>query len=147
MFKIFEFKGNKINLLPSLNPKNIKGILIIFVVTISISILTGWLKIEEKDLWKIYTAIIQKFGLTSDIPNIKNNEKKLDAKIELEVDRAINEYKRLTNDDGLVKIPPPIYSEKPIDEELCYTDECKSLGGEMRLCSPWVENCKNTFDQ
>jgi len=24
---------------------------------------------------------------------------------------------------------------------VCYTDECKALGGEIRLCAPWVDNC------
>jgi hypothetical protein len=31
---------------------------------------------------------------------------------------------------------------KPVDESVCYTDECKKLGGEMRLCAPWVSECK-----
>ena len=40
-----------------------------------------------------------------------------------------------------VEIPAPIFSEKPVDESVCYTEECKSLGGEMRLCAPWVSGC------
>jgi hypothetical protein len=36
----------------------------------------------------------------------------------------------------------PKYLEKPVDESVCYTEECKSLGGEMRICAPWVDDCK-----
>jgi len=57
------------------------------------------------------------------------------------VDEAISEYERLTGDYGNVKIPLPIYNEYEVDENVCYSDECKSLGGEMRLCSPWVDSC------
>ena len=57
------------------------------------------------------------------------------------VDAALEEYEKQTG-GKVVKIPAPIYSEKPIDTSVCFTDECKSLGGEMRLCSPWVDGCK-----
>jgi len=62
-------------------------------------------------------------------------------KAEIAVDRAIADYERLTGDDGKVRIPKPRYSEKPPDSSVCYTKECQSLGGEMRLCAPWVLDC------
>jgi hypothetical protein len=106
-----------------------------------ISGLSGWLKMDEKQLWKIYNAIIQHFGLTQEIPKPKDIEKEIESRVELEVDKAIRDYERLTGDSGIVKVPSPTYIEKPIDNSLCYTEECKKLGGEMRLCSPWVDNC------
>jgi hypothetical protein len=141
MFKFFEFKEGKLKILPTLSPKHIKGVVIISIIAIIISALSSQFKIDERQLWKIYTALIERLGLQPQLPDIKDNEKKLDAEIELEVDRAIREYERLTGDDGRVRIPSPRYSEKPVDTSVCYTDECKSLGGEMRICAPWVDSC------
>jgi hypothetical protein len=82
-------------------------------------------------------------------PNTELNEyiikdpKLLDNRVKRDVDKAISEYERLTGDDGSVKIPSPKYSEKPVDTSVCYTDECRSLKGEMRLCSPWVKDCSS----
>lgn len=141
MFKFFEFKEGKLKILPTLSPKYVKGFVIISIIAIIISALSSQFKIDERQLWKIYTALIERLGLQPQLPDIKDNEKKLDAEIELEVDQAIWEYERLTGDDGTVRIPPPRYSEKPVDTSVCYTDECKSLGGEMRICALWVDNC------
>jgi hypothetical protein len=40
--------------------------------------------------------------------------------------------------------PPkqPIYSEKPVDENL-QTGDSKLLGGEMRLTAPWVQESED----
>jgi hypothetical protein len=65
----------------------------------------------------------------------------VDRRVKRDVDRAIAEYERLTGDSGTPKIPLPRLIERPIDTSKCYTEECKSLGGEMRLCSPWVDSC------
>ena len=143
MFKLFEIKEGKFKVLPSMSIKNLKGFFISSIIVIVIALLSSWLKFDEKDLWKIYQILIEKLNLQYEIPEIIDNQKRIDAKVELEVDKALLEYQRLTGDDGTVRIPSPIFSEKPIDENLCYTDECKSLGGEMRLCSPWVEDCVN----
>lgn len=145
MFKLFEIKEGKFKVLPQVDPKNIKGFFIVSIVVIVIASLSNWIKLDEKELWKIYQLLIEKLNLNYEIPEFIDNEKRIDAKIELEVDNAILEYQRLTGDYGNVRIPSPIYSEKPIDENVCYTDECKSLGGEMRLCSPWIEDCVNKF--
>jgi hypothetical protein len=62
----------------------------------------------------------------------------------LEVDRAIRdvipEYDRIISDYD--RKYQPKYIEKPVDDSVCYTEECKLLGGEMRLCAPWVDDCK-----
>ena len=88
----------------------------------------------------------QHFGLTQEIPIPKDVEKEIESRVELEVDKAIRDYERLTGDTGTVKIPSPKYIEKPIDNSLCYTEDCKSLGGEMRLCAPWSDNCKDSSE-
>jgi hypothetical protein len=73
-----------------------------------------------------------------------------DVKLEIEeiracraekaVGDAIEKFKKETGWKP-VEILPPRYSEKPIDTTVCYTDDCKSLGGEMRLCAPWLDDC------
>ena len=65
----------------------------------------------------------------------------VDRRVRRDVDRAIAEYERLTGDSGTPRIPLPRLIERPLDTSKCYTDECKSLGGEIRLCSPWVDSC------
>jgi siderophore synthetase component len=98
--------------------------------------------IDEKHLYDLIDEIQRKY-----FPNTELNEyiikdpKLLDNRVKRDVDKAIAEYERLTGDDGRVRIPSPRYSENPIDNSVCYTDECKALGGEIRLCAPWVDNC------
>ena len=62
------------------------------------------------------------------------------CRAEKAVGDAIDKYKKETGWKP-VEILPPRYSEKPVDTTVCYTDECKSLGGEMRLCAPWLDTC------
>jgi hypothetical protein len=108
-------------------------------IVASVSKCTG---IDEKHLYDLIDEIQRKY-----FPNTELNEyiikdpKLLDNRVKRDVDKAIAEYERLTGDDGRVRIPSPRYSENPIDNSVCYTDECKALGGEIRLCAPWVDNC------
>ncbi len=143
MFKIFEVKEGKLKVLPSIRIKNIKGFFIGSIVIIIIASLSGWMNINEKDLWKIYHLLIERLNLKQEIPEIIDNQKRIDAKVELEVESALKkvtpEYDRIIQEAD--KKYKPIYSELDIDESVCYTDECKSLGGEMRLCAPWVDSC------
>jgi hypothetical protein len=140
MFKLFEIRSGKFTALPDISPKNIKRSIIAVVIVAVVVFLSGWLKIEEKELWKFYNSIIQHFGLKENLPDIKNN-KKLEANIESEVDRAIEEYKRLTGYSNEPIIPLPRLIEVAPDNSICYSEECKKLGGEMRLCAPWREDC------
>jgi len=139
--KLFEIKEGKLKVLPTINPKHIKGFVIISIIAMIIAAFSSQFNIDERQLWKVYTALIERLGLKLQLPNLKDNERKIEAEIEFEVDRAIREYEQTTGDSRTVRIPSPIYSEKPIDNSVCYTDECKALGGEIRLCAPWVDNC------
>jgi hypothetical protein len=65
----------------------------------------------------------------------------VDRRVKRDVGRAIAEYERLTGDSGTPRIPLPRLIERPINTSKCYTDECKSLGGEMRICAPWIHDC------
>ena len=66
----------------------------------------------------------------------------VDRRVERDVDKAIREYERLTRDSEPPRVPLPRLIEKALDTSKCYTEECKKLGGEMRLCSPWLDTCK-----
>jgi hypothetical protein len=66
----------------------------------------------------------------------------VERRVHRDVDRAIAEYERLTRDSEPSRIPLPRLIEKALDTSKCYTEECKKLGGEMRLCAPWVDSCK-----
>ena len=61
----------------------------------------------------------------------------VDRRIKRDVDKAIRDYERLTGDDGTVRIPLPRLIEKAPDN----SEAQKLLGGEMRLCSPWIDDC------
>ena len=63
-------------------------------------------------------------------------------RVERDVDKAIRDYERLTGDSGAPRIPLPRLIEKDLEASKCYTEECKKLGGEMRLCSSWIDTCK-----
>ena len=58
-------------------------------------------------------------------------------RVERDVDKAIRDYERLTGDAGTPKIPLPRLSEKSPDG----SEAQRLLGGEMRLCAPWVDTC------
>jgi hypothetical protein len=66
----------------------------------------------------------------------------VDRRVERDVDKAIREYEALTRDSEPPRVPLPRLIEKAPDEALCYSEDCKKLGGEMRLCAPWVDSCK-----
>lgn len=143
MFKLFEVRNGKLTTLPDVSSKKIKSFIFSSIIVLIIVSLSGWLKISEKDLWKIYTSILQQFGLNHELLRTES-EKELEAKIELEVDRAIEnvipEYDRIIAEAD--KKYKPIYIDEVNDETLCYTEECKSLAPPMRICAPWIDNCK-----
>jgi hypothetical protein len=61
----------------------------------------------------------------------------VDRRTKRDVDKAIRDYERLTGDSADVRIPLPRLIEKAPDN----SEAQKLLGGEIRLCAPWVEDC------
>jgi len=58
-------------------------------------------------------------------------------RVERDVDRAIRDYEDLTRGTEPPRVPLPRLIEKaPVNSEAQ-----KLLGGEMRLCAPWVDTC------
>jgi hypothetical protein len=66
----------------------------------------------------------------------------VERRVKRDVDRAIREYEALTRDSDPPRVPLPRLIERDLDTSKCYTEECKKLGGEMRLCAPWVDTCR-----
>jgi hypothetical protein len=126
----------------NLKQKTIRFAIIGITLTTIVASLSKCTGIDEKHLYDLFDEIQRKY-----FPNTELNEyiikdpKLLDNRVKRDVDKAIAEYERLTGDDGTVRIPSPRRSEKPVDTSVCYTPECQALGGEIRLCAPWVDNC------
>jgi hypothetical protein len=115
------------------------------LILFTVGLLSSRLKINDDAFWRLYAILQGQLGnnhRNSEInKKFKNNEKLLKFFIAAEVDKSLNSYNQQAGNQEQVRVPGPIYSEKPIDASACYTAECKSLGGEMRLCAPWVEDC------
>ena len=114
----------------------------ILVLSLIVASLSSCLKIEEKTIWDIVYEYLQTYQPDSPlIPELQKNPGIVERDVKRTVDKAIRDYERLTGDDGRATISAPRRSEKPVDTSVCYTDECQALGGEIRLCAPWVDNC------
>ena len=114
----------------------------IIVLTFIITSLSSCLKIEEKTIWDIVYEYLQTYQPDSPmIPELQKDSGIVERDVKRTVDKAIQDYERLTGDDGSVKMPSPRHSKKSIDTNVCYTDECRALGGEIRICAPWVDDC------
>ena len=114
----------------------------ILVLTFIVASLASCLKIEDKYIWDIVYEYLQTYQPNSPlIPELQKDKGIIERDVKRTVDKAIRDYERLRGDDGSVTIPSPRRSEKPVDTSVCYTDECQSLGGEIRLCAPWLDDC------
>jgi hypothetical protein len=118
---------------------DIKQYAIIGIVLSSIiAVLSQCSGIKQDSIWDLLDEVQRRYFPQTILNDfvIKDPEK-LDRRIKRDVDAAIAEYERLTGDDGKVRIPSPRYSEKPPDGSYAQS----VLGGEMRLCAPWVDDC------
>ncbi len=116
--------------------------IIAIVLSTIITSISQCTKISENNLWDLLDEIQRKYFPQTILNDfIIKDDKKLERRIKRDVDRAIAEYERLTGNDGTVKLLSPRRSEKAIDASVCYTFECQALGGEIRICAPWVDNC------
>ena len=118
------------------------------IIAVVLSTIIGTLSqctgISQNNIWDILDEVQRKYFPQTILNDfIILDDEKLKRRIGRDVDRAINdvtpEYDRIISDyDRKYK---PRYSEKPVDENVCYTNECKALGGELRICAPWVDGC------
>ena len=129
-FLMFKFGKQK----PDIKQYAIIGI----VLSSMIAVLSQCTGIKQDSIWDLLDEVQRRYFPQTILNDfvIKDPEK-LDRRIKRDVDAAIAEYERLTGDDGKVRIPSPRYSEKLPDGSYAQS----VLGGEMRLCAPWVDDC------
>jgi hypothetical protein len=127
---MFKFGKQK----PDIKQYAIIGIVLSSIIA-ALSQCTG---IKQDSIWNLLDEVQRRYFPQTILNDfvIKDPEK-LDRRVKRDVDAAIAEYERLTGDDGKVRIPSPRYSEKPPDGSYAQS----VLGGEMRLCAPWVDDC------
>ena len=116
-----------------------KQLLIVGVVLSSIiATLSQCTGISETGLWDLLDEVQRKY-FPGTIVNelILQDPNQVGRRVERDVDRALNEYERLTGDTEKVRMPKPRLVEKPSDGSKAQ----ELLGGEMRLCAPWVDDC------
>jgi hypothetical protein len=118
---------------------DIKQYAIIGIVLSSmIAVLSQCSGIKQDSIWDLLDEVQRRYFPQTILNEfILKDPDKLDRRVKRDVDAAIAEYERLTGDDGKVRIPSPRYSENPPDGSYAQS----VLGGEMRLCAPWVDDC------
>ena len=129
-FLMFKFGKQK----PDIKQYAIVGI----VLSSIIAVLSQCSGIKQDSIWDLLDEVQRRYFPQTILNEfILKDPEKLDRRVKRDVDAAIAEYERLTGDDGKVRIPSPRYSEKPPDGSYAQS----VLGGEMRLCAPWVDDC------
>ena len=119
---------------PDIKQYAIIGIVLSSIIA-TLSQCTG---ISQNNIWDLLDEVQRKYFPQTILNDfIIKDPEKLDRRVHRDVDAAISEYGRLTGDDGKVKLPSPRYSEKPLDGSYAQS----VLGGEMRMCAPWVDDC------
>ncbi|NDB86980.1 MAG: hypothetical protein EB127_30485 [Alphaproteobacteria bacterium] len=118
---------------PDIKQYAIIGIVLSSIIA-TLSQCTG---ISQNNIWDLLDEVQRRYfpGTILNEFVIKDPEK-LDRRIHRDVDRAIDDY---WTQSGLSKaeVSKPRYSEKPPDGSYAQS----VLGGEMRLCAPWVDDC------
>ena len=94
---------------------------------------------SEDGLWDLLDEIQRKYFPQTILNEfILKDPEKLNRRIKRDVDRAIDEvtpeYDRIIRE----ATRKPRYVEKPPDG----SEAQRLLGGEMRICSPWLDTCK-----
>jgi hypothetical protein len=119
---------------PDIKQYAIIGIVLSSIIA-ALSQCTG---VSENGLWDLLDEIQRKYFPQTILNEfvIKDPEK-LERRVKRDVDAAIADYGRLTGDTGEVKMIAPRLVERPPDGSKAQ----ELLGGEMRLCAPWVDNC------
>jgi len=127
----FNFHFGKKN--PTVTKLIVVGITLSTIIT-TLSHCTG---VKEENIWDLVDEVQRQLPNNIVRNIILRDPKKIERRVIRDIDKAIVDYERLTGDVGTVRMLPPRYSELRVDEKVCYTRECKSLGGEIRLTAPW----------
>ena len=111
------------------------------ILSIIISLLSGFLKIDEKQIWELVDEVQRALHINIVNDIIINDPELLNRRVHRDVDRALDqvtpEYNRIIEEAN--KKYKPRYIDMENDESLCHSEECKKLAPPMRLCSPVFE--------
>ena len=118
-----------------------KQLIILSIVLSSIiAALSQCTGVSENGLWDLLDEIQRKYfpqGILNEL--ILQDPHAIERRVKRDVDRAIDEvtpeYDRIIQESN--KRYKPRYSEKPPDG----SEAQKLLGGEMRICAVWVDDC------
>jgi hypothetical protein len=92
----------------------------------------------QERLWDLLDEVQRRFFPQTIINDVLLKDPGIvKRRVERDVDKAIRDYERLTGDSGTPRIPLPRLIEKAPDS----SEAQRLLGGEMRLCAPWVDTC------
>jgi len=124
------------------NKKPDKKQLIVVSIVLS-SIIAGLSQctgISESGLWDLLDEVQRKYFPNSILNElILQDPHAIERRVKRDVDRALDEvipeYNRFIEEEN--KKYKPKYVEKAPDG----SEAQKLLGGEMRICSPWVDDC------
>jgi hypothetical protein len=117
-------------------------VLVSVVLSVIVATLSQCTGAPSERLWDLLDEVQRRFFPQTIINDVLlKNPGVVERRVERDVDKAIREYERLTGYSNEPRIPLPRLIEKAPDNSLCYSEECKKLGGEMRLCAPWVKDC------
>jgi len=119
----------------------------IVLVSIALSVVVATLSqcsgAPQERLWDLLDEVQRVFFPDTIINDVLLQDPDvIERRVRRDVDKSIRDYERLTRDSEPPRVPLPRLIEKALDTSKCYTEECKKLGGEMRLCSPWIDSCK-----
>ena len=108
------------------------------LVSLLIAVLSSLTGLSENKLWDMLDELQRKYlplGILNEL--IIRDPEKTERRVTRDVDAAVEKY--LTENPEVPIIPKPKLVEKPPDG----SEAQKLLGGEMRLCSPWIDDCKS----
>jgi len=110
------------------------------VVSAIVATLSQCTGVSENGLWDLLDEIQRKYFPQTILNEIITKDPdKIERRVQRDVTRAIDEvipeYNRLIEDAN--KKYKPKYVEKASDG----SEAQKMLGGEMRICAPWVDTC------
>ena len=127
----------------SKKPDKKQLIVVSIVLSTLIAALSQCTGVSESGLWDLLDEVQRKYFPNSILNElILKDPHAIERRVHRDVDRAIDqvtpEYNHIIDEAN--KKYKPRYSEKDIDPNL-QTGESKLLGGEMRICAVWANDC------
>ena len=113
-------------------------ILISIVLSGIVATLSQCSEVPQERLWDLLDEVQRSLFPQTIINDVLLQDPGVvERRVERDVDKAIREYEDLTRDSDPPRVPLPRLIEKAPDN----SEAQRLLGGEMRLCAPWVDNC------